>query len=85
MVTPLEYKNQVSNTQRPTFTCTEFIDYCLSLLGSTSYGEIYNLHATVVDKNKENHPKPTCQPLAITLAKMFSVASELIITILITN
>jgi hypothetical protein len=51
------------------------MNYCLASLGATSYGEIYNLHAVVVDKNKENHPQRTCQKLAIELAIMFAAAS----------
>ena len=45
-------------------------------MGATTYGEIYNLHAIVVDKNKENHPRRTCQKVAIEMAKMFSAASK---------
>ncbi|CAF4098553.1 unnamed protein product, partial [Rotaria sp. Silwood1] len=41
-------------------------------IGATSSGEIYNLHATILDKNYENFQQRTCQPLAIELAKMFS-------------
>ncbi|CAF3664218.1 unnamed protein product [Rotaria socialis] len=57
-------------------TSDDIINYWLSLLGATSYGEIFNLHAIVVDKNKENYPKRTCQPLAIELADMFSAAID---------
>jgi hypothetical protein len=50
------------------------IKYCLSTLGATSSGEIYNLHAIIVDKNYENCQQRTCQVLAIELARMFSSA-----------
>jgi hypothetical protein len=45
-------------------------------LGATTYGEIYNLHAIIVDRNEENHQRRTCQKLAIEMADMFSAASE---------
>lgn len=53
----------------------DVINYCLASLGATSHGEIYNLHAVVVDKNKENCPQRTCQKLAVELAIMFAAAS----------
>ncbi len=51
------------------------IKYCLSTLSATSSGEIYNLHAIIIDKNDENYSQRTCQPLAIELARMFSSSS----------
>ncbi len=45
-------------------------------MSGTSYGEIYNLHAIVVDRNKEKYSRRTCQKLAIELADMFSAASK---------
>jgi hypothetical protein len=50
------------------------IKYCLSTIGATSSGEIYNLHAIIIDKNEENCSQRTCQSLAIELARMFSSA-----------
>jgi len=47
-------------------------------LAAPSYGEIYNLHAVIVDRNDENHPQRTCQKLAIEFARMFASASTLI-------
>lgn len=61
-------------------TPQDFINYCLSSLGATTYGEIYNLHAIIVDQNKENHSRRTCQKLAIEMTNMFSAASESIYT-----
>ncbi|CAF1064188.1 unnamed protein product [Adineta steineri] len=54
----------------------DIIKYYLSTLGATSYGEIYNLHAVVVDRNYEQHPQRTCQKLAIKLAGMFASAID---------
>ncbi|CAF3739106.1 unnamed protein product, partial [Rotaria sp. Silwood1] len=57
-------------------TADGVVNYCLSLLDATSHGEIYNLHAIVVNQNKEKHPKRTCQKLAIEMAEMFSAAID---------
>jgi carbon starvation protein CstA len=77
-IEPLEYKAQAASIRSPCITPKDIINHCLSLLGATTYGEIYNLHATVVDKNKENHARRTCQKLAIEMADMFSAASKFI-------
>ena len=77
MIEPLDYKSQSSGATSTTITLHNIIEFCLSLLGATSYGEIYNLHAVVVDKNEENYFQRTCQTLATEMAKMFSVASKL--------
>ncbi|CAF4060399.1 unnamed protein product [Rotaria sordida] len=75
-IEPLEYKTQSSSSDSIPITADNVKDYCLSLLGATSYGEIYNLHAIVVDQNQEKHPKRTCQKLAIEMAEMFSAAID---------
>jgi len=76
-VPPLDYTAD-EKTKHPTrITPEDVIKYYLSTLGATSYGEIYNLHAVIVDKNDENHPQRTCQKLAIELARMFASASVL--------
>ncbi|CAF2732560.1 unnamed protein product [Rotaria sp. Silwood2] len=75
-IEPLEYKTQSPSVNSTCITSNDVINYCLSLLGATSYGEIYNLHAIVVDKNQENHAKRTCQKLAIEMAEMFSAAID---------
>lgn len=49
----------------------------MSAIGPTSFGEIYNLHAAIVDRNDEKHAQRTCQELAKKLAEMFAFASEL--------
>ena len=76
-VKPLDYTPEKKKTQTNPITPDEIIDYCLSTIGATSFGEIYNIHATIVDLNLENHPQRTCQSLAIELAKMFSAAGSL--------
>jgi hypothetical protein len=53
-----------------------FIDHCLSMLGPTIYGEIYNLQQIVIDQNKEGLELRTCQKLATEMAQMFSDASK---------
>ncbi|CAF5167390.1 unnamed protein product, partial [Rotaria sp. Silwood1] len=73
-IQPLEYKAQSPKDHSTSITANDIINYCLSLLGATSYGEIYNLHAIVVDQNIEKHAKCTCQKLAIEMAEMFSAA-----------
>ncbi|CAM4813503.1 unnamed protein product [Rotaria magnacalcarata] len=75
-ITPLEYNTLSASVCSTCITSDDIINYWLSLLGATSYGEIFNLHAIVVDKNKEHYPKRTCQPLAIELADMFSAAID---------
>ncbi len=75
-IEPLEYKTQVPSIRSTSITPQDFINYCLSSLGASTYGEIYNLHAIIVDQNKENHSRRTCQKLAIEMANMFSAASE---------
>ncbi|CAF1034878.1 unnamed protein product [Rotaria sordida] len=75
-IEPLEYKAQSPNINSTPITANNIVNYCLSLLCATSYGEIYNLHAIVVDQNEENHPKRTCQKLAIELTNMFSAAID---------
>jgi len=75
-IKPLDYKSQSSSIQLKCITPQDFINYCLSSLGATTYGEIYNLHAIIVDQNKENYSRRTCQKLAIEMANMFSAASE---------
>lgn len=72
----LEYKTQLPSTPSTSITPQDFINYCWSSLGATTYGEIYNLHAIIVDRNEENHQRRTCQKLAIEMADMFSAASE---------
>lgn len=76
MVPPLSYDEHSESPNEQPITCETVIDFCYSLLGATNYGEIYNLHAVVVDRNIENHQKRTCQRLAIAMAKMFAVASK---------
>lgn len=76
-IEPLEYKAQVPNTRSSSITPEDFINYCISSLGASTYGEIYNLHAIIVDQNKENHSRRTCQKLAIEMADMFSAASKI--------
>ncbi|CAF1034913.1 unnamed protein product [Rotaria sordida] len=73
-IEPLEYKAQSPSDHPTPITANGVVNYCLSLLGAISHGEIYNLHAIVVDQNKEKHPKRTCQKLAIEMAEMFSAA-----------
>lgn len=75
-VEPLEYHAQSGSNRSTCITSSDIINYCLSSLHATSHGEIYNLHAVVVDKNRENHPQRTCQKLAIELATMFAAASK---------
>ena len=75
-VEPLEYSSQSGKVRSTPVTAMNVIDYCLASMTATSHGEIYNLHAVVADKNKENHPQRTCQKLAIELAIMFAAASE---------
>jgi len=75
-VSPLEYKPDEKMKHPTPITPTDVIQYYLSTIGATSYGEIYNLHAVVVDKNEENHRHRTCQQTAIELARMFSSASN---------
>jgi hypothetical protein len=74
-VPPLAYTADDKITHPTQITPIDVIHYYLSTLGATSYGEIYNLHAVIVDKNDENHPQRTCQTLAIELARMFASAS----------
>ena len=74
-VPPLAYKAEEKTKHPNPITSKDLIGYYLSTLGATSYGEIYNLHAVIVDRNVENHPQPTCQKLAIKLAEMFASAS----------
>jgi hypothetical protein len=71
-VKPLDYIPDEKQYQTTPISPTDVIKYCLSTLSATSSGEIYNLHAVIVDKNYENYQKRTCQPLAIELARMFS-------------
>ncbi|CAF4582441.1 unnamed protein product, partial [Rotaria sp. Silwood2] len=75
-IEPFEYKPQLPSDRSTPITANGVVNYCLSLLGATSHGEIYNLHAIVVDQNKEKHPKRTCQKLAIEMAAMFSAAID---------
>jgi hypothetical protein len=76
-VPPLDYIADKPIKHPTRITPEDVIKYYLSTLGATSYGEIYNLHAVIVDKNDENHPQSTCQKLAIELARMFASASVL--------
>ncbi|CAF5062283.1 unnamed protein product, partial [Rotaria sp. Silwood1] len=75
-IEPLEYKVESPNVSSMPITANNIINHCFSLLGATSYGEIYNLHAIVVDQNLEKHSKRTCQKLAIEMANMFSAAID---------
>ncbi len=75
-IEPLAYKAQSPNGHSTCITPQDFINYCISSLGATTYGKIYNLHAIIVDRNEENHQRRTCQKLAIEMADMFSAASE---------
>ncbi len=75
-VEPLEYATQSPTVRSTCITPRDVIDYCFYSLGATTYGEIYNLHAIIVDKHKENHSRRTCQKLAIEMANMFSAASK---------
>ncbi|CAF1118346.1 unnamed protein product [Rotaria sordida] len=77
-VEPLDYKPFVANipSNSRSITNVDIIKHCYSLLGATSYGEIYNLHAIVVDKNLENCEHRTCQKNAVKLATMFSAAID---------
>ncbi|CAF1324424.1 unnamed protein product [Rotaria sp. Silwood1] len=77
-VEPLDYASLAKTTSvdpKPK-TYYNIIKHCYLLLGATNYGEIYNLHATVVDKNLEKCPQRTCQKVAIELANMFSIAND---------
>jgi hypothetical protein len=73
-VKPLDYTPDEKQYQSTSITPKDVIKYCLSTLGATSSGEIYNLHAIIIDKNDENCQQRTCQTLAIELARMFSSA-----------
>jgi len=75
-VRPLDYTPEEKKIQTKPISPDDIIEYCLSTIGATSYGEIYNIHATIVDLNLENHPQRTCQKLAMELAKMFSSAVD---------
>lgn len=78
-VEPLAYGTPLSNISLTTpITCNDVVNYCLSLLSAQAHGEIYNLHAVVVDQNKENNSKRTCQSLAIEMARMFALSSKFI-------
>jgi len=74
-VKPLDYTPDEKQYQTKAISPSDVIKYCLSTLNMTSSGEIYNLHAIIVDKNDENYQQRTCQPLAIELARMFSSSS----------
>ena len=71
-VKPLDYTPDEKQYQSNPISPEDVIKYCLSTLNATNSGEIYNLHAIIFDKNYENYPQRTCQPLAIELARMFS-------------
>ncbi|UJR30133.1 hypothetical protein I4U23_017674 [Adineta vaga] len=71
-VKPLDYTPDEKQYQSTAISPKDIIRYCLSTLNATNSGEIYNVHAVIVDKNYENHSQRTCQPLAIELARMFS-------------
>ncbi|CAF1495011.1 unnamed protein product [Adineta steineri] len=71
-VQPLDYTPDEKQYQSTDISPIDIIKYYLSILNATSSGEIYNLHAVIVDKNSENYSQRTCQPLAIELARMFS-------------
>ena len=73
----MAYKAAEKTKHSTPITPKDVIGYYLSTIGATSYGEIYNLHAVIVDRNVENHPQRTCQTLAIKLAEMFAFASQL--------
>ncbi|CAF5216634.1 unnamed protein product [Rotaria magnacalcarata] len=75
-VKPLDYTPDRKQYQSKPISPEDVINYCLSTLSMTSSGEIYNLHAIIVDKNYENYQQRTCQPLAIELARMFSSAVD---------
>ncbi|CAF2924367.1 unnamed protein product [Rotaria sp. Silwood2] len=75
-VSPLDYiaKEQIKH---PTPICAQdIIKYYFTILGTPSFGEIYNMHAMIVDRNIENHQQRTCQKLAIELARMLILASD---------
>jgi len=74
-VKPLDYTPDEKQYQSTPISPEDVIKYCLSTLNATNSGEIYNLHAIIIDKNDENYPQRTCQPLAIELARMFSSSS----------
>ena len=73
---PLDYTPEKKQTQSTPISPIDVINYCLSSLGATNSGEIYNIHAAIVDKNDHGCAKRTCQPLAIELARMFSSAGS---------
>jgi hypothetical protein len=73
-VKPLDYTPDEKQYQSKPISPEDVIKYCLSTLNATSSGEIYNLHAIILDKNFENHHQRTCQPIAVELARMFSSA-----------
>ncbi|CAF3120665.1 unnamed protein product [Rotaria socialis] len=75
-VKPLDYTPDKKQYQSKPISPEDVINYCLSTLNMTSSGEIYNLHAIIIDKNYENYQQRTCQPLAIELARMFSSAVD---------
>ncbi|CAF1208528.1 unnamed protein product, partial [Rotaria magnacalcarata] len=77
-VKPLNYQTIVPNVllNSKLINYIDIIKYCYSLLGASSYGDIFNLHTNIVDKNLENCEQPTCQKVVIELANMFYAASE---------
>ncbi|CAF3170689.1 unnamed protein product [Rotaria sp. Silwood2] len=77
-VDPLDYTPFVSQCppKSSPITHTDILRHCYSLFNAITCGEIYNLHATVVDKNLENCKQITCQKLAVELANMFSAAID---------
>ncbi|CAF4161654.1 unnamed protein product [Rotaria socialis] len=75
-IKPLNYQTIVPNVllSSKLINYIDFIKYCYSLLGASSYDEIFNLHTTIVDKNLENCEQPTCQKVVIELANIFYAA-----------
>lgn len=79
MIEPLPYSSAAKPNEIQPITYQSVIDFHYNSLGPTIYGEIYNLHAVVVDRNLENNSRRTCQQSAIELANIFSSASKVTI------
>ncbi|CAF1106381.1 unnamed protein product [Adineta ricciae] len=75
-VPPLDYTADKKIKHPTPISAEDVINYYLSTLGATSYGEVFNLHTVIVDRNEEKHSQRTCQKLAIEMARMFASAID---------
>ncbi|CAF1100761.1 unnamed protein product, partial [Adineta ricciae] len=75
-VPPLDYTAEKKIKHPTPISVEDVINYYLSTLGATSYGEVFNLHTVIVDQNEEKHSQRTCQKLAIEMARMFASAID---------